>query len=713
MGKRKNIYDIGGHLGTNALLDQFNANNLAKTNYKAKDFYSTSIGEIGNTALSGIGAISNFATGNVVGGIKNTLGTLFSVGNIFSKNKEARDTASELNNSNKLANEAYINNFNSMAANNQNSTFNRSLLTLMAEGGNLKTPFNIPNGISQINNGGSHETNPYGGVPFGMDNNGIPNVVEEGEVVYNDFVFSNRIKVPNSNKTFAEKAKSIQKEFSEKPNDPISKRTTDTKLSELASLQEKIKQENSINQLGNTLNNQYAKGGQVDVEDWELMPTTIDKAVVTGNSKQINPIVGRAVSTLQRPDSVVIPESFRPTIRRLNPNIEIEDPLEGLDLSDNLIGGTGSINVPEYHIPQLPDLDYDSLNLENEPILQSNFKDKLDLWKFINASNREFRKFRKGIKPLPYVKEVYDEIEPAVAIADAPTKVVEPPKSTTDKKDEEVKPVKDKEVKDEEVKYVEGEKNNGATIASAALMGLPILGQTGMVLSDMLGQTNKPDYSETNMLEQYAREAPQMSPSFIGNYLEYNPLDRNYYLNQLRAQSAATNKAIQNQAINSGMALAGLVNAGYNTQNAIGNLARQSEEYNRNQQLQTETFNRGTNQYNADSKARTDATNIQTYNNMLSGIANAAQMRAQERLQSEAAKSANMSNLFDMLGTAGKAGLGYSAVVNNPGIKYNPFTGTYIQTPTTTTKKQPVTKEQPVTEAYGGKIKTRKRNRRK
>ena len=76
---------------------------------------------------------------------------------------------------------------------------------------------------------------------------------------------------------------------------------------------------------------------------------------------------------------------------------------------------------------------------------------------------------------------------------------------------------------------------------------------------------------------------------------------------------------------------------------------------------------------------RTDATNIQTYNNMLSGIANAAQMRAQERLQSEAAKSANMSNLFDMLGTAGKAGLGYSAVVNNPGVKYNPFTGTFIQ----------------------------------
>ena len=197
-----------------------------------------------------------------------------------------------------------------------------------------------------------------------MDNNGVPNVVEEGEIVYNDFVFSNRIKVPNSNKTFAEKAKSIQKEFSEKPNDPISKRTADAELSELASLQEKIKQENNVSQLGNALNNQYAKGGQVDVANWELMPTTIDKAVVTGNSKQINPIVGRPVSTLQKPDGVIIPESFRPSIRRLNPNIEIEDSSEGLDLSDTLIGDTSSIKIPDYYIPQLPDLDYNSLNLE-------------------------------------------------------------------------------------------------------------------------------------------------------------------------------------------------------------------------------------------------------------------------------------------------------------------------------------------------------------
>ena len=33
---------------------------------------------------------------------------------------------------------------------------------------------------------------------MGIDNQGIPNLVEEGEVVFNDYVFSNRLKVPKA-----------------------------------------------------------------------------------------------------------------------------------------------------------------------------------------------------------------------------------------------------------------------------------------------------------------------------------------------------------------------------------------------------------------------------------------------------------------------------------------------------------------------------------
>ena len=49
------------------------------------------------------------------------------------------------------------------------------------------------NQVTEFNTGGSHETNPYGGIPqrFGMNN--MQNTVEEGEVKYNNFIFSKRV----------------------------------------------------------------------------------------------------------------------------------------------------------------------------------------------------------------------------------------------------------------------------------------------------------------------------------------------------------------------------------------------------------------------------------------------------------------------------------------------------------------------------------------
>mgnify|MGYP003412973143 CR=1 FL=1 len=55
---------------------------------------------------------------------------------------------------------------------------------------------------------------------MGVDNQGIPNLVEEGEVVFNDYVFSNRLNVPkavrekyklrgNKELTFADAAKQM------------------------------------------------------------------------------------------------------------------------------------------------------------------------------------------------------------------------------------------------------------------------------------------------------------------------------------------------------------------------------------------------------------------------------------------------------------------------------------------------------------------------
>ena len=110
------------------------------------------------------------------------------------------------------------------------------------------------NGSTHIDAGGSHEENPNEGVQIGTDREGVPNLVEEGEVIYNDYVYSNRIKMDNAAKerfhinrkrdiTYAEMAKKLEKESEERPNDPISKRSLDTQMAQLAEEQERQKQE--------------------------------------------------------------------------------------------------------------------------------------------------------------------------------------------------------------------------------------------------------------------------------------------------------------------------------------------------------------------------------------------------------------------------------------------------------------------------------------
>ena len=168
-------------------------------------------------------------------------------------------------------------------------------------GGPLSTHgLDLSNGVVQVNNGNTHENNKYEGVQMGIDNQGIPNLVEEGEVVFNDYVFSNRLNVPkdvknkyklrgNKELTFANAAKQMQKESEERPNDPISKRGLTSSMSILQQAQEDVRQKKQANQKGV----QYAHGGRMGTlfdgkgpfyngftpsyEDWvasELVPNT-------------------------------------------------------------------------------------------------------------------------------------------------------------------------------------------------------------------------------------------------------------------------------------------------------------------------------------------------------------------------------------------------------------------------------------------------------
>lgn len=127
------------------------------------------------------------------------------------------------------------------------------------------------NDVTFINEGGTHSQNPNQGVQLGVDNNNVPNLVEEGEVVFNDYVFSNRLKATKelldtngfSDKytdwTFAKIAEELQKESSERPNDNISKNGLNDMMNRLITLQEVIRQ----NKAKNT--NKFSTGGKVNI----------------------------------------------------------------------------------------------------------------------------------------------------------------------------------------------------------------------------------------------------------------------------------------------------------------------------------------------------------------------------------------------------------------------------------------------------------------
>ncbi len=109
------------------------------------------------------------------------------------------------------------------------------------------------NGLTFIDAGGRHEDNPYEGVPSGVDDEGVPNLVEEGEVIWNnEYVFSDRLKVPDFLKkkyklggdlTFAEGITQVTKESLERPNDPISNETNRAIVNEWMDAQEELRTE--------------------------------------------------------------------------------------------------------------------------------------------------------------------------------------------------------------------------------------------------------------------------------------------------------------------------------------------------------------------------------------------------------------------------------------------------------------------------------------
>lgn len=271
------------------------------TGIKGSDIDKTTGGQaalgIGSAMASGAAAGSVFgpwgaAIGAAAAGLTKGASLLF-------KRKKAKSMARKQNEENRRANEA-ISGFQQRALDAMDDKdFENYMINfsggndsvLAAYGGQLHTNgADFTNGASVIEAGLSHELNPNGGVQIGVDKNGTPNLVEEGEVIYDNYVFSNRLKANEEvlgfanlplkyrDTPFSDVAKRLLKPSEEQVNDPITTRTLKANMNKLKAAQESFKQiygaDDSANQFAFG-GNIYANGGSFAYESYLRNSNTI------------------------------------------------------------------------------------------------------------------------------------------------------------------------------------------------------------------------------------------------------------------------------------------------------------------------------------------------------------------------------------------------------------------------------------------------------
>lgn len=158
-------------------------------------------------------------------------------------------------------------------------------------GGNLNTHgATFDNGLTYFNVGGTHGQNPYGGILQGFnEEDGEPNLVEQGETKWNDYIFSNRYKAGGSllkkyllpedyaGMTFADISKKLSEPLEDTPGSAIEKRTTDTMLGRLMEAQEEKRAKDAENRINGYM---FATGGKkkrTPLETIQINPRTRDQ----------------------------------------------------------------------------------------------------------------------------------------------------------------------------------------------------------------------------------------------------------------------------------------------------------------------------------------------------------------------------------------------------------------------------------------------------
>ena len=564
------------------------------------------------------------------------------------------------------------------------ANFARNAAKWNAFGGDLNTYGGTYNGgLEYIDNGGTHEQNPFNGVPMGTDRNGTPNLVEEGETIWNDYVFSNRLKVPETltdkyklskDITFAEASKKLGKEIEETPNDPISKRTFNSFMQDLQQSQEEVKAKKELAKTKRQFN--------------KLSPQ--EQLVILNGTP-----VQEDNTMLSNPNEIVSnePQQFDDGGWMFDNMWEGAPEYQNSYLKGNIPYYQGKVSSKGYSVKDIEGTD----NYKNFTKYALTLPDNHNYWQTLS---------NKTGKDVTYLKNNYERLRNDGKLgwvhrtpkfnnistqANTPFTIYQPLDALGNQKPfnmlspygmgysaNDIVPFSDRvdangntviDLKNKEFistdtkKKTNNKEDNG--LLPTWMRYAPIVGSAIGAASSLL---SKPDESSADAILTAAREAGQYTPiSFnpIGDYIQYNPFDRDYYINKLNAESGAARRAIINQASgNRGNAMAGILAADYNAQNQLGALARQAEEYNLAQRQKVAEFNRGTNMFNTEGMFKADTANqaakMQARSTLLQGTMQAERLRQAARQQLAAERSANLTNLFNNIGNIGRENMNFN-----------------------------------------------------
>lgn len=535
------------------------------------------------------------------------------------------------------------------------ANFARNFGGRKAFGGDLNTYGGTYNGgLEYIDNGGTHENNILGGVPMGTDRNGTPNLVEEGETIWNDYVFSNRLKVPETltdkyklskDITFAEASKKLGKEIEETPNDPISKRTFNSFMQDLQQSQEEVKAKKELSRVKRQFNK---------LSPQEQLGILNGGPVQGDNTLLANPNQSNPNNT---------PQQFAEG-GYTDRNWFFDNMWEGKPIyQDSYLKGNipyyqGKVSNKDYSVKDIESTD----NYKNFTKYALTLPDTHNYWQTLS---------NKTGKDVTYLKNNYERLRNdgklgwvhRIPLYNTDYNIKVPDLETSGQRVQELNNMIQNSPTREPRIYEYGDKDNN--LLDTRLRYAPVIGSAIGTISSLL---SKPDESSADAILTAAREAGQYTPiSFnpIGDYIQYNPFDRDYYINKLNAESGAARRAIINQSSgNRGNAMAGILAADYNAQNQLGALARQAEEYNLAQRQKVAEFNRGTNMFNTEGIFKADTANqaakMQARNTLLQGTMQAERLRQVARQQLAAERSANLTNLFNNLGNIGRENMNFN-----------------------------------------------------